>query len=189
MTDISLPATRREFDWEAIEADFRAAQMTHRAIAAKHGCSHGAIQQRAKKEGWTQDLSARVNSAVRAKLAKAPLAKSIANAGEIVEAAANRAVAIVEDHLDRAARIAAVADKLIVQSVNAKGVAIISPGDLARLASTAESVQRMQRQSLGIDEKPIEDPAQRFAQMPPQERLQAATELVRRIAVLVEVRG
>jgi hypothetical protein len=43
-------------DWERIELDYRAGVKTLRQIAAEHGITHGAINKRAKRDGWERDL-------------------------------------------------------------------------------------------------------------------------------------
>ena len=46
-------------DWEKIEADYRAGIKTLRQIAGEHGVTHGAINKRAKRDGWSRaDLAA-----------------------------------------------------------------------------------------------------------------------------------
>ena len=47
-------------DWEKIEADYRAGIKTLRQIAGEHGVSHVAINKRAKRDGWSRDLSAKI---------------------------------------------------------------------------------------------------------------------------------
>lgn len=49
-------------DWEAIEAAYRAGVLSLREIASQHSISDTAIRKRAKKEGWSRDLAAKVNS-------------------------------------------------------------------------------------------------------------------------------
>ena len=49
-------------DWERIELDYRAGVKTLRQIAEEHGISHVAITKRAKRDGWTRDLSAKIQS-------------------------------------------------------------------------------------------------------------------------------
>ncbi|HEY6612750.1 MAG TPA: hypothetical protein VIZ86_16675 [Pseudomonas sp.] len=49
-------------DWERIELDYRAGIMTLRQIGADQGVSEGAIRKRAKKEGWTRDLAAKIQA-------------------------------------------------------------------------------------------------------------------------------
>ncbi len=50
-------------DWELIESHYRAGVLSLREIAAAcPGANHVAIARRAKKFGWTQDLSAKIKS-------------------------------------------------------------------------------------------------------------------------------
>lgn len=61
-------ARRSDIDWDAIERDYCTGQFTSRELAAKHGVTHVAINGRAKKHGWTQDLSAQVRQRTNAAL-------------------------------------------------------------------------------------------------------------------------
>lgn len=56
-TDVDKPATKTAPDWEAIELDYRAGIKTLRQIAEENGITHGAINKRAKRDGWERDLS------------------------------------------------------------------------------------------------------------------------------------
>lgn len=47
-------------DWEAIESAYRAGVMSLREIASQHGISDTAIRKRAKKDGWSRDLAAKI---------------------------------------------------------------------------------------------------------------------------------
>lgn len=49
-------------DWKAIELDYRAGIKTLREIADAHGITHGAINKRAKRDGWTRDLKAKIQA-------------------------------------------------------------------------------------------------------------------------------
>ena len=55
-------------DWEAVERDYRTGQYTLRELGSKHSCDNGLISRKAKKEGWTQDLSIAIKQATNAKL-------------------------------------------------------------------------------------------------------------------------
>lgn len=46
---------RRDIDWRAIERDYRAASMSLRELAEKHGCSHSTIANFAGRHGWTRN--------------------------------------------------------------------------------------------------------------------------------------
>jgi hypothetical protein len=53
-------------DWPAVERDFRTGKFTTRELGGKYGCSHAAVGQRARKEGWKQDLAQAVRQATSA---------------------------------------------------------------------------------------------------------------------------
>jgi predicted DNA-binding protein YlxM (UPF0122 family) len=88
---------RRDVDWEAIEQEFRAGQLSVADIARKHDISHQAIFQRAKRKGWKRDLTAAVKNRTQQKLV-ADVADRNATDDEIAEAAADRAANIVRSH-------------------------------------------------------------------------------------------
>jgi hypothetical protein len=64
------PAPRRLIDWEAIEREYRAGQVTVVEIGRQHGLSHTAINKRAKRDGWTRNLADRVRKKVSARSAQ-----------------------------------------------------------------------------------------------------------------------
>lgn len=64
-------------DWERVEADYRAGLLSVREIAASQGVSHTAIGNRAKKEGWTRDLRAKVKAKADSLVAKREVAKQL----------------------------------------------------------------------------------------------------------------
>ncbi len=53
---------RKQIDWEKIEADYRAGILSVREIAASQGITHGAINKRARRDGWERDLAARIKA-------------------------------------------------------------------------------------------------------------------------------
>jgi len=94
-------------DWEAIEREFRAGQLSTREIGRQHDISHAAINKRAKAEGWVKDLAAKVRREVSNRLVSTQVSNG--NAREAVETAAARGVELVRQHqssLGRANRIA-----------------------------------------------------------------------------------
>lgn len=52
----------KEPDWERIELDYRAGIKSLRQIAGEQGVSEGAIRKRAKRDDWSRDLNAKIQS-------------------------------------------------------------------------------------------------------------------------------
>ena len=72
MNDLAvLPA------WGEIEADYRAGIKTLRVIAEEHGISHGAINKRAKRDGWDRDLSAKIRAKADALVSKSVVSSEV----------------------------------------------------------------------------------------------------------------
>lgn len=87
-------------DWEAIEREYRAGQLSIREIARTHGTTDTAIRKRAKAHDWTRDLSSQVREQVRADLVRGEVRtpNAPANLKEAVEVAAARGVEVVRSH-------------------------------------------------------------------------------------------
>jgi hypothetical protein len=58
-------------DWKPVEKDYRAGIRPLRDIAKDNGISEGAIRKRAKRDGWTRDLTDRIRSKAVEKVRKA----------------------------------------------------------------------------------------------------------------------
>lgn len=69
---------KKPTDWERIEADYRAGLLSVREIAAANGVSHTAIQKRAKADGWSRDLGAKIKARADALVAKREVATQVA---------------------------------------------------------------------------------------------------------------
>ena len=84
-------ATTPTIDWELIERDYRAGVLSVREIAASQGITHGAINKRAKRDGWERDLKAKIKAKADALVSKREVSKlvsaeSVATERSIVEA-------------------------------------------------------------------------------------------------------
>lgn len=101
------PAT----DWEAIEREFRAGQLSVAEIGRQQGISHTAINKRAKREGWTRDLSEKVRAEVSARLVSEGV--SAEGVRETIQVAAERGVALVREHRSDIGQNRAAVTKLI----------------------------------------------------------------------------
>lgn len=64
-------------DWERIELDYRAGVKTLRQIAEEHGITHGAINKRAKRDGWARDLSAKIAAKADELVSKAAVSSAV----------------------------------------------------------------------------------------------------------------
>lgn len=70
MTDTMEQAEPERRDWASIEREYRAGQLSLRAIAAQHGVSHEAIRKRANRDGWERSLADKVRKGVRERLTR-----------------------------------------------------------------------------------------------------------------------
>jgi hypothetical protein len=104
---------RKIVDWEAIEREYRAGQLSVREIARTSGVTETAIRKHAKADGWTRALTEKVRKAIREKLVRSDCSRSGSQSprdAEIIDMAAARGVEVVRQHratLSRAHRIVA----------------------------------------------------------------------------------
>ena len=114
-----VEAGKKPVDWDAVAIDIRAGILTDREIGAKHGRSHGAIQQYAKKHGIERDLTTRIQHKTKAKLAKAQLAKETSQERaklteeQTIEIAAEAAATIVIKQQGRIGRHLRLSESLL----------------------------------------------------------------------------
>lgn len=73
----NLAPARQTVDWERIELDYRAAIKTLRQIADEHGITHGAINKRAKRDGWERDLNQKIHAKADALVSKAAVSSEV----------------------------------------------------------------------------------------------------------------
>jgi len=86
-------------DWELIEREFRAGQLSNHEIARQFSISEGAIRRKAKLEGWVKDLAEKVRKEVRNKLVRVESRSTPeATDREVIDAAAERGVQVVIHH-------------------------------------------------------------------------------------------
>lgn len=72
-------------DWEAIESAYRAGVMSLREIASQHDITHGAINKRAKKEGWERNLKEKIKQKAEALVSKREVSTKVSTEKTISE--------------------------------------------------------------------------------------------------------
>ena len=82
---VAASAPAKAVDWERIELDYRAGIKTLRQIADENGITHGAINKRAKRDGWERDLSEKINAKADALVSKAAVSSLVSTESRAAE--------------------------------------------------------------------------------------------------------
>ena len=144
-------------DWEAIEREYRAGQLSVAEIGRQNGISHPAILKRAKKEGWARNLAEHVREVVAARLVTEGVTTPNAREEEIIDAAAARGVEVVRCHRRDISSLNALAIRL---RQKAEGLidTVADLKDLDNATSVIESLARtasrlipLERQAFNLD--------------------------------------
>jgi hypothetical protein len=72
-------------DWERIELLYRAGLLSVREIAASQGLTHGAINKRAKRDGWERDLKAKVKAKADALVSRSLVSTQVSTDTKVAE--------------------------------------------------------------------------------------------------------
>ncbi|EWG99945.1 helix-turn-helix domain-containing protein [Halomonas sp. BC04] len=151
----------RKYDWEVIERDYRAGQLSIRHLAAKHSVPESTVRSKAKAEGWQRDLTDDVRAATQAKLSRTsrsgiPHDEDAA----IIDEASNEAAALVTEHRHAVSRWRRIADRLAgtletvpIREDNADRFARSLNSGIDALAKAI----RLERQAYNLDEERPEE--------------------------------
>lgn len=87
--------SKKIINWEKVELDYRSGIKPLREIADEHGITHGAINKRAKRDGWTRDLTAKIKAKSDYLVSKSLVSSEVSKdrriqETEIIEANANK---------------------------------------------------------------------------------------------------
>ncbi|WP_404466254.1 hypothetical protein LG331_08190 [Vreelandella aquamarina] len=172
----------KRHDWELIEREYRTGRFSLAQLEARHGVNRSNISRRAKKYGWTKDLSGRVRERTQEKITRTSLPPEAQAAYEdqdeaVIEFAANENAAVVKGHrksLERWRTIAERYAELLEDQVKA-GTIKVDVGDgraveidvpleyvgkcLGHGTQTLERIVKMERQNYGLDLKVDEEKA------------------------------
>ena len=174
----------KRIDWEAVHDDYRAGQLSVRALAAKHSTHEATIRKRAKSHGWQRDLLQHVKHATHAKLVRSESTHLDANLTDddnaLVEAAADTNVRVVLEHREQIARWKRIANKLAITLAD-MDVTENNVVDFARTLNSGVDAMgkciKLERQAYSMDDKTQSEP--------PEQRL-TDDELEARITELVD---
>ncbi|HOU66051.1 MAG TPA: hypothetical protein PK861_08445 [Thermomonas sp.] len=105
-------------DWERIEVDYRAGVLSLREIAAANGITHGAINKRAKRDGWCRDLAAKIKAKADELVSKQAVSTAVSTAKavserQIIEANAERIAQVRGEHRGDIQRVRSLALNLL----------------------------------------------------------------------------
>lgn len=150
--------TTKQPDWEAIQRAYRAGSLSVRSIGEQHSINHATILKRAKKEGWTRDLTDQVRTATKQKVTSAVTTvgnqSPVVTDAEIIEEASDQAAAVVLAHRAGLANWRAIADKLSV-ALAEMNVDEENIGDFSRALNAGVDAQlkviKGERQAYNID--------------------------------------
>jgi len=171
------------YDWEAVERDYRTGRYSLTELSSMHGPAKPTIGLRAKREGWTKDLSGPVRQRTREKLTRGVLSDEALEALEgddraIVEEVSSVSAAVVKGHrkqltawreiLDKYTdRVTTQldAEKLQVMDKSGERVEIDVPLDYIGKSLNAgtqalDRVVRLERESYGLDDEGGDEPAE-----------------------------
>lgn len=137
----SASTAPKKADWERIESDYRAGVKSLREIAGEHGLTDGAIRKRAKRDGWSRDLAAKIQQRsedlVRTQAVRSEVrAEQKATERQVIEANAEAVANVKMAHRRDIARSRGIANSLfdeLEQMVGQEQVALLMElGDLLR---------------------------------------------------------
>ena len=100
MTEDTTKQRAAAVDWLIAEKDYRAGIKTLRQIAEEHGVTHGAINKRAKRDGWDRDLSGKIQAKAESLVSKAAVSSEVSKEKLVTERQIVEANAHAVAHVD-----------------------------------------------------------------------------------------
>lgn len=145
-------------DWEGIERDYRAGLLTLRQIGEQHGVTHGAINKRAKRDGWDRDLSAKIKAKAESLVSKQGVSKEVSKEQKvseqaIIDANAQAITNVILSHRSGIGRLRAIAESLM-EKLEGPDSEIEFPGQVASVKSLSETLKNLiglERQAFNVD--------------------------------------
>lgn len=158
---VPTKAKRKAVDWLAVERDYQTGLLTNRALGGKHGVSHTAIQERAREEGWSKDLTARIRQKAEDKVSKDEVSRQVskdallATEREVIEANAVMVAGVMREHRRNLVELREIAGLLMeqVKAINQdsdlfENVAdLVETNDVQKIASIYRKVTSLPAQT------------------------------------------
>jgi hypothetical protein len=94
----------KRIDWEALEIQYRAGIRSLKDIGAEFGVSDAGILKRAKRDGWTRDLKAKIQAKADAKVSASLVSGEVSALTRLAEAAVIEAESTVQARIRLAHR-------------------------------------------------------------------------------------
>ena len=165
-------STRVKADWDAIERAYRTGKYSLRELQARHGADNTLISRKAKKEGWTHDLSLAIKQATNARLTEAlvntEVCESLQKVSTVIAAAADENVSIIMGHRAQLADLAQAVDAakasvlLLGSEVKDIREAAVFMQAVCNLATATKTLIEQERKAYNLDSEP-ERPQDEFA--------------------------
>ena len=113
-------AEKKTPDWERIEVEYCAGVLSVRELATEHGISHTAINKKAKSNGWTRNLEAKIKARADALVSKAEVSSKVSNERainerEVIEAGAQAIANVKLAHRSSIGRYKNLVAKLLTE--------------------------------------------------------------------------
>ena len=154
-------------DWEKIELDYRAGIKTLRQIADENGITHGAVNKRAKRDGWERDLSGRIQAKADALVSRKVSSASEVSEQQIVDANAKAIADIRLAHRKNFARAEEITVRLFEELDSSEDALSVRARTHQVLMTSLKMVVDLQRQAYGMDAKGAEQTPGAVGFVPP----------------------
>lgn len=158
-------AARKQIDWESVEIAYRAGVQTLREIAADNDISHGAINKRAKRDGWVRDLSAKIKAKADELVSKQAVSKKVSKTKREAESKVIEANAKIQSDIILAHRTGIPNKRELVEKLCAEIEGLtdntnlveqmtlaLQQGDMDALAKVARKVSTLPSRIKGVSD-------------------------------------
>lgn len=146
--------TRANIDWEAIQSEYKAGQLSVREIGRQNNISYQAILKHAKRRGWKRDLTNDVQKEIQQKLItqNAGVTDPHAKDADIIDQASDRTIKVINAHRVDLGRLFNIIATLLTELEGSPG-ADKKSGIIRDLSQAYAKLIPLVRQSYNIDSK------------------------------------